>query len=346
MDWTVIPSADREPDFNNLLAVLERKIPSRPTLFEFFLNDPLYERLVPGFSASTADPQARVEAVMRANIRVGYDFTNILIPGFSFTADQVHRKRERSVSMDEGSVIHDRAGFAAFPWPDPDQADYEILARLEGKLPQGMKFIAYGPGGVLENVIELVGYEATCVMIYDDPALAMEIFGAVGERLVRYYEHVCKYASVGACISNDDWGFKTQTMFSPRDMRRYVFPWHKRIVETIHSAGRPAILHSCGHFQRIIEDVIVDLEYDGRHSYEDNILPVEDFYEQYHARIAVLGGIDLDFVCRETPAAVYQRSKAMLERTAHRGGFALGTGNSVPDYVPDENFYAMVKAAL
>jgi uroporphyrinogen decarboxylase len=36
----------------------------------------------------------------------------------------------------------------------------------------------------------------------------------------------------------------------------------------------------------------------------------------------------------------------MLERAAERGGFALGTGNSVPEYVPDENFFALIRAAL
>jgi uroporphyrinogen decarboxylase len=346
MNWNDFPHPRREPEFQNLLNILNRQAPTRPTLFEFFLNDPLYERLVPGFAASAGDPQKRAEAVIQANYRVGYDFTNILVPNFSFTDQGVRRKRARSVSMDEGSAIHNRSEFQSFPWPDPDQADYEIFTRLKGALPDGMQFIAYGPGGVLENVVELVGYEASCVMIYDDPALAQDIFGEVGSRLVRYYEHAARYESVGACISNDDWGFKTQTMFSPKEMRKYVFPWHKKIVETIHAAGKPAILHSCGHFQRIIEDVIEDMGYDGRHSYEDSILPVETFYEQYHQRIAVLGGIDLDYVCRETPANIYRRSKDMLKRCETRGSFALGTGNSVPDYVPDEHFFAMIQAAF
>jgi len=35
----------------------------------------------------------------------------------------------------------------------------------------------------------------------------------------------------------------------------------------------------------------------------------------------------------------------MLERTASRGGYALGTGNSVPEYIPYENYIAMVRAA-
>jgi uroporphyrinogen decarboxylase len=36
----------------------------------------------------------------------------------------------------------------------------------------------------------------------------------------------------------------------------------------------------------------------------------------------------------------------MLERAADVGAYALGTGNSVPAYVPDENYSAMVWAAL
>lgn len=54
----------------------------------------------------------------------------------------------------------------------------------------------------------------------------------------------------------------------------------------------------------------------------------------------------MDFVCRADPQAVYTRAKAMLERTSERGAYALGTGNSVPEYVPDEGYFAMIRAAL
>ena len=38
-------------------------------------------------------------------------------------------------------------------------------------------------------------------------------------------------------------------------------------------------------------------------------------------------------------------SKAMLERSKDRGCYLLGSGNSVPEYVPFENYMAMVRAA-
>ena len=87
------------------------------------------------------------------------------------------------------------------------------------------------------------------------------------------------------------------------------------------------------------------MKYDARHSYEDNIMPVEEAYEKYNGRIAILGGIDLNFLCTQTPENIYRRSRGMLERSAERGGYALGSGNSIPAYVPYENYIAMIRAA-
>ena len=111
--------------------------------------------------------------------------------------------------------------------------------------------------------------------------------------------------------------------------------------EVAHSHGKPCILHSCGYFNDILEDVIEDMRYDGRHSYEDNIMPVEEAYELMNGRIAVLGGIDMNFLVSGTPEAIYDRARAMLERTADRAGYMLGSGNSIPEYVPHENYLAL-----
>ena len=242
-------------------------------------------------------------------------------------------------------MIHDWATYEAYAWPDPASARYDLLDELAAALPGGMKLIAYGPSGVLENVTEIFGYETLCLLLADDPELVRCVFDQVGARLLRYYEVVAGHPAVGACIDNDDWGFKSQTALSTRHMREHVFPWHKRIVDAIHAAGKPVILHSCGHFERILDD-ISGIGFDGRHSYEDVILPVEEAYERYRERFAIIGGIDVDFICRGTPEEIYARSKAMLERAEPSGGYALGTGNSVPDYVPDDNYFAMIGAAM
>jgi len=334
--------AQRQPDFNNLLAVLERRSPEHPTLFEFFLNPRLHARLSGIALAPDADRLSMHRQMLNAFRAAGYDYYDLLLPGFNFPFGEI--QRQRTISQNEGSVIRDWDSLRAYHWLEPEEAEWSLIDQVASLLPDGMKLIIYGPGGVLENAIDLAGYEALCVLTADDPRLTGQLFAEIGSRLERYYQIAARHPAVGACISNDDWGFKTQTLFSPAAMRRFVFPWHKRIVQAIHAGGKPAILHSCGHFERIIEDVIVEMGYDARHSYEDGILPVETSYERYGRRIAHLGGIDVDFVCRQPPEAVTRRSLAMLERSRQHGGYALGTGNSVPDYVPDSGYFAMLQA--
>jgi len=115
-------------------------------------------------------------------------------------------------------------------------------------------------------------------------------------------------------------------------------------VEAGHKAGKPVALHSCGYSKDIMDDVI-SMKYDGKHSQEDTIQPVEEAYEQYGKRIAILGGIDVDFICRSTIPQIKERAKKMLERSAKQGSFALGTGNSVPEWVPQDNFLALISVA-
>ena len=75
-------------------------------------------------------------------------------------------------------------------------------------------------------------------MVMEEKKLAMKIFAAVGSRFVRYYETSLRHEMVGAIISNNDWGFRSQTLLSPTQLRQSVFPLHKQIVATAHAAGR------------------------------------------------------------------------------------------------------------
>jgi uroporphyrinogen decarboxylase len=163
--------------------------------------------------------------------------------------------------------------------------------------------------------------------------------------LVDYCKNVVQYDSVGVVTVNDDWGFNTQTMLSPEQMRQYVFPWTKKIVDAAHDANVPVILHSCGNLEMVFEDVL-KLGVDAKHSFEDKILPIEDAYEKWHDRIPLMGGFDMDYMCRSSEDEIRKRTAAMMERTKGRGGWAIGTGNSVPEYVPVENYLAMTRAAL
>ena len=332
----------RKPDFENLLAVLENKKPKRPTLFEFFMNKSIYEKAAGMTQKRLGDLLEEQIIRIKAFEALGYDYATVTCM-FSFPRGE--QEYDSTISLNEGVMITDRSSFDDYPWPDVEEYDYSLLERLAPYVPDGMKMVVHGPGGVLENMMSLVGYDNLCFMSVDDSGLLQDICDAIGSRLVRHYEIVGQFEKVGAMISNDDWGFKTQTMMSPDDMRKYVISWHVRIAEAIHASRKPAILHSCGNLDLVMNDIIDVARYDGKHSFEDAICPVEDAYVKWGDRIAILGGIDLDFICRERPLVVYERSKRMLDAAEERGGYGLGSGNSIPEYVPPDNYMAMLKAA-
>ena len=338
--------SSRAPCFDNLLAVLRRERPSRPTLFEFFFNESLRDQLS---GDEWRNAPAEIQPLLHwvhAFRNAGYDYSTL--PGWVFKPlyfPQPQREKAQSHSLNESPIIHDRVSFERYAWPTIKPDDYALLDRLEPYLPAGMKVIVHMPAGVLENAESLLGYENLCLLLVDDRSLVREVCDALGSRMLEHAERAMRHDIVGAVIYNDDWGFKTQTMIAPDDLREFVFPWARKIVAAAHAAGRPAILHSCGYFDAIIDDIIDDMKFDARHSYEDAIVPVEDAYERLQGRIAVLGGIDVDFLARRSPTEIAARCRVMLERTRDRGGYALGSGNSIPPYVPIQNYLAMIRSA-
>ena len=337
-------TACRQPDFANLEAVLAGGRPARACLFELFLNDGIYEELAgPKPRTGLGDFTDHCVWMINAYRAAGYDYFTLNAP-FSFPRKE--HPGARTYSLNATALITDWDSFRSCPWPDAAAVDYSYLYDIGERLPPGMKAVPLAPCGMLENAVGLLGYENLCFLLYDDPALVARVFDAIGSILLRYYTVVSAAPCAGAVIVNDDWGFKTQLMVSAADMRKYVLPWQQRFVDVIHAAGRRAILHSCGCLRAVEEDIFAPGGFDAKHSYEDNIEPVELAYERLKGKTAVLGGIGLDFVCRASPREVYERSKSMLALAAPGGGYALGTGNSVPDYVPRANYYAMLLAAL
>lgn len=334
----------RQPDFDNILTLMNRGAPTRPTLYELFLNRDLYEILCKNDPVDPDPPYFAERWGIRSYYHAGYDYAMLMASDLKFEID--HVTGAKSISQNEVSMINDRESYERYNWPDPHKGDYSRLEVLAKEFPEGMKAIAYGPGGVLENVTNLMGFDNMCYMTVEDPDLLQEIFDRVGSTLLEYYRHALDYDIVGAIMANDDWGFSQQTMLSTADMRRYVFPWHKKIVALAHEKGKPAMLHSCGNASAIWEDIIEDIKFDAKHSYEDKICPVEEEYETYVGRIGIFGGMDVDFVCRSEPGEITRRAAAMLERSKDRGCYALGTGNSVPTYLPPVNYFAMIKAAI
>ncbi len=340
-----------EPDFGQLRKVLDKGPSDYPIPFEFYMDGRVVCPDEPGPRADLDEHLRLVEYGVRCFRRAHMHHASVRAHeyGLEFPYSHAHEARERgqqTISLNDRAMIAEPSDVASYPWPDVEAVDYGVLERVAPFLPGNMRLLADAPMGVLELTIRLMGYENMCVSLIEDPAFFKDVSSRIGKILFDHYARAVAYPSVQGLMLNDDWGFNTQTMISPADLRRYVIPWHRVYARLAHERGKVAVMHSCGQLERVYEDIIEDIGIDGKHSYEDAITPVEDMYEAYKGRMAILGGMDINYLCTAAPETIYRRCRAMIDRARADGGYALGSGNSIPSYIPIASWQAMQRAVL
>jgi uroporphyrinogen decarboxylase len=59
----------------------------------------------------------------------------------------------------------------------------------------------------------------------------------------------------------------------------------------------------------------------------------------------VLGGVDINILSGKTPEEVRARLRELILTCGPAARYAVGSGNSVPSYVPIHNYLAMIDEA-
>lgn len=243
-------------------------------------------------------------------------------------------------------VIKNRADFEAYPFDEIPRlyanAFDESFRALAEALPAGMKAVGGVGNGIFECVQDLVGYMDLCYMSAEDPELYEDIFRRVGQMNLTIWQDFMKKHADAYCVLRfgDDLGYKDNTLISANDIRRLVIPAYRPIIDLVHSYNLPFLLHSCGSIFGVMDDLIA-AGIDAKHSNEDQIAPFPVWVERYGEQIGNFGGIDTDAVCRLSKPELREYITEVVAKCKGHGGFAFGSGNSIPDYVPVDQFLAM-----
>ncbi len=343
-------SAPFQPDYNNILKVLFNQRPDYLPLYEHHIDAPFIAKAL-GKEVDKGDGSPR--ALEEYFSTVTNFWKTHTYDAFDYEAAIC------DIFPDHGAILGGRDGpiqsredFEKFPWqeiPGIFKRTYAPqLDAIRKVMPPGMK--AYGGCGygIFEASEDLVGYEALCVMIFDDPELVRDLFVKIGDLYVELWTWLLDhYADLFVfCRMGDDLGYNSSMMLSPETVREHIIPQHKRVVDLVHSRGKKFLLHSCGCIFPVMEDFINFVGIDAKHSNEDTIAPYDEWIKKYNDRIGLFGGIDMNHLIQKKPDDVY--NFVLEEGTRFRKmakGYGLGSGNSIPDYVPVEGFLAMVEAA-
>ena len=283
--------------------------------------------------------------------RMGYDFVRFeqglpFVEGRLEGDDRTSAVGRRAWADEHTGAIASWNDFERYPWPRIEDFDFFPFEYLASHLPEGMGFITCHAGGVFEHLSWILSLEGMSFALSDDPVLVRATADRIGGLLFRFYEHLLELPNLAAIFQGDDMGFKTGPLVSPAHLKSLVLPWHKKFAALAHGRDLPYFLHSCGNLASIMPDLIEDVGIDGKHSYEDAILPAEDFQARWGARIAVLGGVDINILSKGTEDEVRGRTRQLIETCGGRGRYAVGSGNSIPSYIPAANYLAMLDEAL
>jgi len=348
---------DRQPDFETFRHVLLGEArPRRVHFVELAIDPEIAQYLVEHEMKRTwvtwpHTDETRTDywrQILDLYYYLGYDF----VPVWPMTlnmpasktlkaADTADLSRGQRSWVDQGpGLITSWDDFERFPWDDITW-DYEALDVVAAALPDGMAIVV--SACLFEVVLEqLIGFEPLLVLIHDDRRLVDAVLDRWGRKVLEFYQQALKRKRVGAIFHGDDLGFRTGTLLSPNHLRELVFPWFKRYVSLAHESGRMAWLHSCGNLAEIIDDLVDHVGFDALHSFQDAILPVTEFTQRYGHRVAALGGVDMDRFTRLGEPELRQYVRQILESCMQSGRFALGSGNSPANYVPVQNYLAML----
>ena len=346
-----------EPNFPGLIDNIAREgTPDRCYNLELFHDAELRSAIINRFELDKGldknDPHYHKWALINFQRFLGFDYVTSYIVGQHWPVHDMATEDlvEGDMAKDKRWFVDESRGpitnweeFEKYPWPDPTASNVTAdLEWFQENLPEDMCIFLGEIGHYSEFLNWLLGYETLCLSLYDQ----RDLVEAIRDRVLDYYRvlmpRVLEFDRIKVFFPSDDMGFKNGTFLSPDDMREFVLPGHKEIAQMAHDTGRLCILHACGNLEGIMDDLIHDVKIDAKHSFEDTIEDVREVKHTYGKDIAILGGMDVDFLCRADEATIRERVRDTLDICQPGGGYCLGTGNTPANYIPVDNYLAMV----
>ncbi|MBU4443943.1 nucleoside 2-deoxyribosyltransferase [bacterium] len=286
--------------------------------------------------------------------KAGYDYIKLqpiadFNPGKLFLQDN-----ENSTLDDDGTVSRNWAtegkgiitsldDFENYIFPNKEDFDYSNFEKVRELLPEGMGVIGQH-GDIFTMVWELMGFEQFSYAIFDNPKLLDALFDKIGNLVLSMFEYFAESDAVDVIWYSDDIAYATGLMISPAVLRTYFFPWLKKIGDMAKSSNKPLIYHTDGLLFDVMDDII-DCGVDALHPIEPQAMAIAEVKQRYGNRLCLIGHVDVDLLARGSTEQVREQVRKNIEEAAYNGGYCVGSGNSIPDYVKYENYIAMLEAA-
>jgi uroporphyrinogen-III decarboxylase len=257
-----------------------------------------------------------------------------------------HVRADGSTGLITDRSIKGRAGFDKIIWP----GDAELNERL-GYVREYVS-AAKGTGigvalagfSIFQTLYEFViGLHDAMILLMEDP----EFFGELMSRSADYYERLVRgavAAGVDFFYPADDFAFKSGLLVRPKIFEQIWRPHYDRILAPIRDAKLPILFHSDGRLDAAIE-MLVDMGVNGITPMDPSGIDYRDYKKRYGNRLTLHGNIDITWpLVSGTPADVERDVREHMDALKPGGRWIAGSAHSIVNYIPHENFIAMINA--
>ncbi len=333
------------PDIGNFTRTLRRRAAAYVPLAELGVHPLIKEQLIGRPVVTLAD---EVEFWLRG----GYDYVK-LQPKADFDPGKRGPTATTALSLDgvasrqwapEGKgAITNPEDFEHYLFPSQNDFDYSRFEETRRLLPDGMGVIGQY-GDIFTMTWELMGFETFSMALFEQPDLVERVNTTIGNLVVSMFEYFADSDAVDVLWYSDDIAYNQGPIVSPSALAKYFFPWLKKIGNLAKSHEKPLIYHTDGAILTLLPEIIA-CGVDAIHPIDPKAMSLEEVKKGFGARLCLIGNVDVDLLSRGTPEQIRDVVRRSIDVAGKGGGYMVGSGNSIPEYVAIENYLAMIHAA-
>lgn len=334
-----------QPNFNRLRTALFGGQADRVPLLELGIAESIMSQFLGKPITGLKD---RIEFYQKA----GYDYVKIS-PRIDMNPDKIQPKEgerisqstenvnERSWHASGQGIITTMEEFERFRWPKMEEVDYSDFESAQKLLPENMKIIGQY-GDIFTWTWDFMGFETFSFALIDNPELVEALFNKIGSIVLNLFETIVTFDHIGAIFYSDDIAINTGLFVSPQVYRTYLFPWMKKIGDLCRKNDIPFIYHTDGDIWSVLDDLKA-CGVNALQPIEPQAMDIVELKQKRGTDFCLVGNVDVDLLARGTPEQIENQVKFLLRHVAPGGGYCLGSGNTVPEYVPFRNYLAMIE---
>ncbi len=257
-----------------------------------------------------------------------------------------HRREDGSVGPIVNRSIKTRADLNRIIWPT--KADVEERLQYVGEYVAAAKGTDLGVvflcASIFQTLYEFViGLHDCMLMVMEDRDLLEEMMS----RSADYFSELSRAvvaAVIDVLFAADDFAFKTGLFVRPQIFEQVWRHHYDRIFAPAREAGVPIMFHSDGKIDDGIE-MLVDMGVKAIHPMDPSGIDYRDYKKRYGTRLTLFGNIDITWPLVEGSVADVERDvRDHMDALKHGGRWVAGSSHSIVNYIPHENFVAMINA--